>query len=171
MNSKQKRIFQVIKALFQIKNFPELFNDSAIRYGVLNYVAKYSLAKDKYLITNRAFKHLIRFNFLKNGALRKGLKSKKNGFTFEHPIPSNIISSELLKYRYDETMIIKILKWSDLIVILTTDENLNLKKYGFERNMPNDWKFFKSDQFDRYKKSDLLETYLKEIVVYGEVKR
>jgi len=171
VNLKQKKIFEVINALLQIKKFPEYFQDHTIRYGFLNYVAKYSLAADKYLITEKALNHLIQNNFLKNGSLRKGLKSKKNGFTYEHPIPSNIISSEILKFRENKNMINKILKWSDLIVVLTSEENLCLTDSGFERKMPNNWKFFKSNPFARYELAGLLEKPLLDVDVYGQVTR
>lgn len=171
MNLKQNRIFEVIYALLQINKFPEYFQDHTIRYGFLNYVAKYSLAADQYLITEKALNYITKNNFLRGGSLRKGLKCKKNGFTYEHPIPSNIISSEILKFRKDKNMIIKILNWSDLIVVLTCEENFSLSKKGFERNMPSNWQFFKSNPFERYKISGLLESPLMEINVHGQVTR
>ena len=171
MNSKQEKIFEVINALLQIKKFPEYFQDHTIRYGFLNYVAKYSLAGDKYLITERALDHLNQNNFLKNGSLRKGIKSKKNGFTYEHPIPSNIISSEILKFRENNHMITRILNWSDLIVVLTSEENSSLTNRGFERKMPDNWQFFTSNPFARYESAGLLKKPLLAIDVYGQVTR
>ena len=87
MNSKQEKIFEVIKAILQIKNFPEMFKDHTISYGVLNYVAKYSLAKDKNMISKKALDNIKKKNIIKNQSLLRGSKSKKNGFTYEHPIP------------------------------------------------------------------------------------
>ena len=98
MNQLQTQIYQVILAIIRIEEFPEYYKDHTIRYGVLNYVAKYSLAKDEYLISKRAFEHLKLNSFLKQEELRRGLKSRRNGFTYEHPIPSNRISSEI-EYR------------------------------------------------------------------------
>ena len=171
MNSKQEKIFEVIKAILRIKNFPEMFKDHTISYGVLNYVAKYSLAKDKYLISKKALDNIKKKNIIKNQSLLRGSKSKKNGFTYEHPIPSNVISSELLKNRNDIDMISKILKWSDYIVVLTTQENLSLRNSGLERKMPADWTFFKNDPFERYKKAGLFQEDFSEINVYGQVVR
>jgi len=171
VNSKQEKIFEVINALLEIKKFPEYFQDHTIRYGFLNYVAKYSLAADKYLITEKALDHITQKNFLKNGSLRKGIKSKKNGFTYEHPIPSNIISSEILKFRENKNMITRILNWSDLIVVLTSEENSCLTHSGFERKMPDNWQFFKSNPFARYELAGLLEKPLLAIDVYGQVTR
>ena len=123
MNDLQLKIFTVIKAIIQIDNFDEYYKDHTIRYGVMNYVAKYSLANDKYLITNRCLDHLNQNKFLNNKGLRKGLKSRKNGFTYEHPIPSNRISQEIIKERRDIRIVEKILKWSDHIVVLTKEED------------------------------------------------
>ena len=61
----RKKSFEVIKAILQIKNFPEMFKDHTISYGVLNYVAKYSLAKDKYLISKKALDNIKKKILLK----------------------------------------------------------------------------------------------------------
>ena len=132
MNDLQLKIFTVIKAIIQIDNFDEYYKDHTIRYGVMNYVAKYSLANDKYLITQRCFDHLNKKQFLNNKGLRRGLKSKKNGFTYEHPIPSNRISKEIINERNDIKMVERILKWSDHIVVLTKEEDDSIKKVGLQ---------------------------------------
>ena len=78
MNDLQLKIFTVIKAIIQIDDFDEYYKDHTIRYGVMNYVAKYSLANNKYLITQRCLDHLKQKRFLNNKGLRRGLKSKKS---------------------------------------------------------------------------------------------
>ena len=172
MNQLQTQIYQVILAIIRIEGFPEYYKDHTIRYGVLNYVAKYSLAKDEYLISKRAFEHLKLNGFLKQEELRRGLKSRRNGFTYEHPIPSNRISSEIMKYRQDEEMVAKILDWSDHIVVLTTEENNAIKDSGYQNKMPDGWEFFKDNIFARYKDSSLLEDDpSRRIKVYGQVCR
>ncbi len=171
MNQKQTKIFEVLKAILQIKDFSEYFKDHTISYGFLNYVAKYSLAKDKYLITKKALTHIKEKGFFKEDSLLRGSKCKKNGFTFEHPVPSNVTSSELVKFSNDEYMIPKILKWSDYVVVLTSEENLILRKTGLERKMPENWSFFKNDPFERYKHSGLIQEPFQEINVHGQVIR
>ncbi len=172
MNSLQKKIYIVIKAIIQIDDFDEYYKDHTIRYGVMNYVAKYSLANDKYLITKRCLDHLNQNKFLNNKGLRKGLKSRKNGFTYEHPIPSNRISQEIIKERRDIRIVEKILKWSDHIVVLTKEEDDSIKKAGLQSKMPDNWTFFEDDIFARYKYSELLkDAPLNEIDVYGQVCR
>ena len=172
MNLLQTKIFNVINAIIRIDDFGEYYKDHTIRYGVLNYVAKFSLSKDKYLITAKAYRHLELNGFLNTKGLRRGLKSRKNGFTYEHPVPSNRISAEIIKYRYDKEMVAKILNWTDYIVVLTTDENNSIKDSGFQNNMPEDWSFFKDNIFERYKFSPLVEDVpSKEINVYGQICR
>ena len=83
----------------------------------------------------------------------------------------DVISSELVNNRNDIDMIRKILKWSDYIVVLTTEENLSLRNSGLERKMPADWTFFKNDPFERYKKAGLFQEDFSEINVYGQVVR
>tara|TARA_B100001029_G_C15039575_1_gene442620 strand:- start:523 stop:1041 length:519 start_codon:yes stop_codon:yes gene_type:complete len=172
MNKLQTKIFNVINAIIRIDDFNEYYDDHTIRYGVLNYVAKFSLSKDKYLITKKAYRHLLSNNFLNTKGLRRGLKSRKNGFTYEHPIPSNRISAEIIKYRHDENMVVKILNWTDYIVVLTTEENNSIKDSGFQNNMPENWTFFKDNIFERYKFSPLVEdSPSQEISVYGQICR
>lgn len=172
MNSLQEKIFKVILSIVQIEDFDKYYDEHAIRYGFLNYVAKYSLAKDTYLITDLAKNHLNKNNFLTNKGLRKGQKSKKNGFTYEHPVPSNIIGSEILKHRKDNETVKKILNWTDLITILTTEEDNALSNAGLIKNMPEGWRFFKDDPFERYKKVGLEDgENLSRIDVYGPLKR
>ena len=172
MNDLQLKIFTVIKAIIQIDDFDEYYKDHTIRYGVMNYVAKYSLANNKYLITQRCLDHLNQNRFLNHNGLRRGLKSRKNGFTYEHPIPSNRISKEIINERNDIKMVERILKWSDHIVVLTKEEDDSIKKAGFQSKMPEDWTFFEDDVFARYKYSEILkEASFTEIDVYGQVCR
>ena len=96
----QLKIFTVIKAIIQIDDFDEYYKDHTIRYGVMNYVAKYSLANNKYLITQRCLDHLKQKRFLNNKGLRRGLKSKKNGFTYEHNELAGTLGYELTGERY-----------------------------------------------------------------------
>ncbi len=65
-----------------------MYEDHTIRYGLLNYIAKYSLAKETYLATEASLEHLLKNKFLKDGKLRRAIQSQKNKFTYEHPIPS-----------------------------------------------------------------------------------
>ena len=172
MNLLQKKLFHVIKAIAQIDDFQNYYLNHAIRYGFLNYVAKYSLAKDNYLISDKALDHLSNNNFLVEGGLRKGLKNRKNGFTYEHPVPSNVISSEIVKYRDDEEMIAKILDWTDLVTILTTEEDTLLTSCRLGKDMPSGWEFFQCSQFARYDSAGLPnKAKLKEINVFGPLKR
>ena len=50
MNELQEFIFKIIINIFKIDQIEKFYKRSEIRYGILNYVAKYSLARDKYYI-------------------------------------------------------------------------------------------------------------------------
>ena len=76
MNELQEAIFQVIISIFKndllSKKFEKhdeyrgqkIINNSAIRYGILNYVAKYSLANDKYYITDKCLNYLTKLDLI-----------------------------------------------------------------------------------------------------------
>ena len=58
---------------------------------------KYSLANDKYIISDVCFVYLTTQNLISDKGLSRGKKGTKYKFTFEHPVPSNIKADLLLK--------------------------------------------------------------------------
>jgi len=150
MNALQEDLFKVICSIVQINDFDRMYEDHTIRYGLLNYIAKYSLAKDTYLATESSLDYLLKSGFIKNGKLRRGLKSQKNQFTYEHPIPSNEIGREIVKNRTDSGQIAKILQWSDNVTVLTTEENERFRLLKLTQKMPEGWEFFSDTPFARY---------------------
>jgi hypothetical protein len=172
VNEKQSALYDVICSIVQIKNVTELMKYSEIRYGYLNYVAKYSLAKDTYFATELSYSHLKKGGFLQDSRLRRGLKSQKNGFTFEHPIPANVIADQILLYRNDPSMIKDILKRGDCVFVLTKSEDDCLRS-NFVSSMPKNWNFFTDNILERYLQTGIVQpdTPTIEVSVYGSVKR
>ena len=163
MNALQEKIFDVVVAILSTKSLDEqltgefagkqALQHNAIRYGLLNYVAKYSLAREEYLITDKCYDHLESKDLLEDNTLLRGSKGKKNQFTFEHPVPSNVISDLLIAKRDNPEEMRQILRVTDKVTVLTYEENKlftgHLIKY-----MPNqeDWqcKNSKNSIFARY---------------------
>lgn len=171
MNTLQKQIFDVICGILSVDDIVSYYAESAIRYGILNYIAKYSLAKDTYFATQKSLRHLETLQLLKDNKLRRGLKSTKLKFTYEHPIPANIIGEEIIKFHKKPDAIKKILSWTDVVTILTKEEDDILGQH-FRSKMPKDWKFFESPKFARYEQSGIAcEANLLSIQVYGKVSR
>ena len=181
MNELQENILKVIQSIVQTdglyKNFStnspwkekKIINHSAIRYGILNYVAKFSLANDTYLITEKCKKNLKEAGLITKGKLLRKHKGKKNKFTFEHPVPSNVIADLILFDPNDEKRIKNILLKTNLVTVLTYEENSLLNK-SLVANMPNNWSYDSGDFFARYKKS-ALEIPSERIEVHGAIKR
>ena len=170
MNELQKFIFKIIVNIFEIDHIEKFYKKSEIRYGILNYVAKYSLARDKYYITKECLNHLNKLNLMTKQGLRRGSKSKKNQFTYEHPIPSNVIADELFDNRDNPEIMKKILMWSDVVTVLTSKEDELLMR-SYRSKMPLKWNFFKHDKFERYKKCGIENPPSLEINVFGSVQR
>ena len=63
----------MIRAIVEIDDFENCYAEHAISYGLRNYVAKYSLSKDEYLITEDALHYLNNNNLLNEGLLRRGI--------------------------------------------------------------------------------------------------
>ena len=181
MNDLQKNIYKVIVSIIETDGILEKFEDkknygekkiidnSSIRYGILNYVAKYSLAKNSYFVTSKCYEHLNKLNLMKNGKLLRGSKGSKNKFTFEHPVPSNLIADEVIKNIGDKNKIKKILRETDLVTVITYQENDLINKSGFANEMPEN-SFVKKNMFARYEMSGV-EVPSRKIEVYGAIAR
>ena len=182
MNELQEAIYEVIISIFKNKFLSQKFKkhedylnqkiieNSAIRYGILNYVAKYSLANDHYFISDKCFNYLKKTNLINKKGLLRGNKGSKYKFTFEHPVPSNIIADLLYQNYSDEKKLKKILKATDIVTIVTYEENEILNKSKLTSTMPPNWKIFKSNIFERYLYSGI-KIPTKKIKVYGALAR
>tara|TARA_B100001121_G_scaffold295715_1_gene300404 strand:+ start:652 stop:1197 length:546 start_codon:yes stop_codon:yes gene_type:complete len=181
MNDLQKNIYKVIVSIIETNGILEKFEDkenygekkiidnSSIRYGILNYVAKYSLANNSYFITSKCYEHLNNIGLMKKGKLLRGSKGSKNRFTFEHPVPSNVIADEIIKNIGDRNKIMKLLRETDLVTVITYEENDMINECGFTNEMPEN-SFAQMDMFARYKISGV-EVPSRKIEVYGAIAR
>lgn len=171
MNSLQNDIFEVIASILKGKDFSRSVSNSAIRYGFANYIAKYSLANDIYWATPKAEAHLQRLQLISKKGLRRGAKSKRNGFTYEHVVPVNLIVDEILAIGDDLTRVKDVLTATDRVVILTSEED-RLLSGPLRSKMPQKWSSSSSDIFARYRSAGLPdETEMIEIPVYGAIQR
>ena len=181
MNDLQKNIYKVIVSIIETNGILKKFEDkknyghdkiidnSAIRYGILNYVAKYSLANNSYFITSKCYDQINNLGLLKEGKLLRSKKGSKNGFTFEHPVPSNVIADEVIKNIGNNNKIMKILRETDLVTVISYDENNKINKSGYRQEMPED-SLIQKDMFARYKLSGV-EVPTRKIDVYGAIER
>ena len=100
----------------------------------------------------------------------RGKKGNKHKFTFEHPVPANIITDLLYKNRKDKKKMLKVLKATDLVTVLTYEENDEINKSRLTSSMPNEWEIFQDNPFVRYTISGV-ENPTKRIKVYGALAR
>ncbi|HAK53380.1 MAG TPA: hypothetical protein DCM54_15995 [Gammaproteobacteria bacterium] len=182
MNELQETVLKVIIAIFSIDDIHENFDrdgpwkgqkkirHATIRYGLLNYVAKFSLASERYFVTEKSKRHLISNNFLKNGVLRRGDRGKHGGFTHEHPVPSNMIADLLYEHRKDNCKMREILMKTNQVTVLTYEENDLLTANGFTKSMPPGWNIEDGDIFARYVESGV-EVPTEKISVTGAIAR
>ena len=98
----------------------------------------------------------------------RGSKGTKHKFTFEHPIPSNIIADHIIENIADKGRIKMILQETDLVTAITYNENNLINKSGFIKEMPPG-SYENKDMFARYKMSGV-EVPSKKIEVYGALK-
>jgi len=161
MNKTQKTIYEIIYSIASIKNISEL--GSTVTYGLTNYVARFSLMNDYYFISKEAKKHISKIWSI--SPLTRSIKSVKNGFTYEHVIPSSFVTKEILK-NPTRNNIKDILIKTDLIAIITQAEN---KDINLTSSMPENWKIGDSP-WARYEDSNI--TILEEkIKMIGVAKR
>ncbi len=171
MNKIQFMILETILSILRTEKIENFYKESVISYGIRNYVAKYSLAKDKYFVTERSLSHLKNAGFLKKGYILRGMKNRKNGFTYEHPVPSKVICDLIIKEPRNEDYIKHILSITDAITILTTEED-NLLRGKLKSKMPEGWKINEGNIFQRYIDTGICEKKITNYVkVSGKVKR
>ena len=187
MNDLQKYLFEVIKSMVLNKVLNKeistpsgkikMINHGAIRYGFLNYVARFSLANDEYLITKDARDLLHSKKIINEKGLLRSKKSRENDFTYEHPVPSNVIGDLLINNSKSEKVIKEILIKTNKVVVLTNNENAKLSKEKLNSSMPQGWKYenaLNDDTkfFARYEKAKIEIPKLdSKIKVYGALAR
>lgn len=134
MNETQEKYLKIIHALI---NLPEInYYTGNFGYGLSNYIAKFSLANNTYKISNEAF---ILLNNSIPGFNNILLRQTKqcNAFTYEHPIPINIIRSKLLALQNKTSAAVQeILNHSDHVTIITKIENRELSINGLKQRFP-----------------------------------
>ncbi len=149
MNELQTVIFEII---YRIVNVENVFNyGQSTTYGLKNYIARYSLASDKYFISENA---LEVFNTLQisEPLTRSAIDKKK--FTYEHAIPASYISKLIQQSDKSKDTVARLLKLSDCVTIITKQEDkLLAQKYASK--MPNPWVPFTDSPFQRYKETDI----------------
>ena len=171
MNELQEQIFDVIASLLEGKSFRVSVSKGAIRYGFLNYIARFSLSKNYYYATPRASAHIKDKKLLTEDGLRRGTKSRRSGFTYEHAIPVNVIGKAILDYQSDLDKVREILQGTDIVSILTTEED-NLLSGPLRSQMPEGWTILESDPYARYREAHLSSIdEMEKICVYGAITR
>ena len=152
MNTLQKTYLKIIHTLMNVEGMFD--HGAATQYGLLNYIAKFSLANDTYYISKLARSLVIGEEpFLRKKSFPKSSKTDfERTFTFEHPIPVNQIRNFLLKTDRSMESIRQILVATNYVVILTQSEN---KAIILKTKMPELWEIGE-DPFIRYKDTKIV---------------
>jgi hypothetical protein len=134
MNDLQVQYSRIIHTLLNIDGID--YTNGDLGYGLSNYIAKFSLAKETYKISNEAYRVLSDRLPPFNNQLHRGAK-KGMDFTYEHAIPVNIIRSKLIALP-NKTIeqVQEILIASDYVTIITKRENAELSFYGLKQRFP-----------------------------------
>jgi hypothetical protein len=163
LNKLQNTYLNIIHALINVEGIFDHGSDT--QYGLINYIAKFSLGGDSYFISDYAYSKLSD----ESSYRRRGSFPKKI-FTFEHPIPANVIRTMLKDLVNEGSSIDKvaeILTSTDYVVALTQEENSRIRK-EYKTKLPNDWKLG-DDPFVRYKDTGIVIT--RKISVQGAIVR
>ena len=144
-----------LKIIHSLMNINGMFDHgAATQYGLLNYIAKYSLANDTYYISKLA-RSLVDGEepFSRKKSFPRSSKTDPiRTFTFEHSIPVNQIRNYLLKTDRSMESIKKILDATNYVVVLTQSENKSIK---LKTKMPDFWEIG-DDPFIRYKNTKIV---------------
>lgn len=155
-NVARESIIKLINFSFINLNLDEL-KDETIAYGLRNYISKYSLSKETHLISEKAY------NLIDNSNEIHRSHKKKLKIKFEHTVPSKVIYETLLdlkhKNQYSIEKLIDLLNLTDIVTIITKEENDLLDKkvddICLRGKMFKEEKLNKQNIFSRYKKSKI----------------
>jgi hypothetical protein len=165
MRSLQEVICEII---YRIANVPNIFDHSNdVLYGLKNYIARHSLASENYFISIDA-EELFKQNGFSYPFLRKWLDKKK--FTYEHPIPANIVCKQIQNSDRTIECIRNILTFADCVTIVTKEQDQRLTQ-AFASRMPDGWTYLTGDKFARYKQIGIVLSNCTIPVVGALVKR
>jgi hypothetical protein len=148
MNEIQKSLLKIIIHLSKVEEIDKHGDD--LLYGFRNYVRRFSLAQDEYSITHNALE-VIANHDIKKPFRRcwKNQNGKKYKVKYDHAVPAKEVVKLILKNKNDEEEIKNILLMTNIIVILTPDEDKKLSK-KFRDSMPEAWNYRIDDPFARY---------------------
>jgi hypothetical protein len=149
---RRESIIKLIDSTFKVLNVDEL-NDETIAYGIRNYIAKYSLAKNTHLVSEKAY------NQIKSDKILRSHKKKFN-VKFEHVVPSKVIFDHLIKLKadgeYNSSKLRELLELTDIVTIITKEENDLLDTKGsnecLRSKMVDDNIISEETLFSRYEK-------------------
>jgi hypothetical protein len=163
----QDKLCEIIHVLV---NIPDIFNfRDDVLYGLKNYIAKHSLASDYYNLSKEAETLLIdkRFKNFDSPFTRNWIDKKR--FTYEHPIPANVVCKLLKDSDRSPDSVKKILSAADCVTVITKNQD-NLLSARFSSKMPDGWTYPGGDSFIRYKQVGI-ELSSKKLKVKGNLVR
>ena len=141
-----------LNCIYALVNVDGIFDHGAdTQYGLMNYIAKFSLANDEYQISRLARSYLKgQEPYIRNKTIfpKNNTSEPERSFTFEHPIPSSVIRDLLRESSRSLDDVEKILLQTSYIVVLTQSEN-KLIKSEYRSKMPRGW-VLGDDPYARY---------------------
>lgn len=146
MNVLQTIIFNII---VKISNTPGAFDyGDSVLYGLKNYIARHSLANDKYFVSEQAFS-LFETHNLSLPLARIRIGGLKQYFTFEHPIPASVVMRAIKSSGKTADEISSFLKTADCVTLITKEEDKKIAT-EYKSSMPEGWNHHVDSQFVRY---------------------
>ena len=145
----------LIRIIHALINLDVDWNLSTNKYGLSNYIAKFSLANTTYLASSRAHERLqehFMMNPQLNNIMRRSHRKQLN-LMFEHVIPVKLIMAEF-RSMTDKSLnnVRAVLEGSSYVVILDRDEN-SILDAEVRSTMPehiNGWFQILKNPFARY---------------------
>jgi len=138
-NEDQRALRLWITAGLSIPEVTDLKGDAG--YLLNNMIAKYTLAADHYAVSEAAKRKLRKEGVnLKKTHIRRRFYGRDRPYMYEHPVPSKVVRTALLKSDRTETAVAKILRQTGKVTLLLRKENKKLKDAGLRSAMPAGWK-------------------------------
>jgi hypothetical protein len=146
MNELQTVLHEII---YRVSNVPGIFDHAdSVVYGLRDYIARYSLANDRYYISEDAFA-IYEDHDLPAPLLRGKLQKLKAHFTYDHPVPLSLTLRLIKNSNRTRDDIQRYLSVSDCVALITKEEDKRINALH-KCEMPDGWICGLDSQFARY---------------------
>ena len=149
MNDLQTQLYEVIYSIATSFEFDRSYKNSSVRYGFLNYIARFGLADEKYFVSPSARDVILGKTNASGEYLIRSFKKRCSDIVYEHVVPCKVVADLIMLNRASRDHIKYVLIKCGIVCIVTREED-NILRKCYKSTMPSNWDFENGTPFARY---------------------